>query len=75
MIPVLIATVAPALLLLAVAHAFRPQGGRGELRWMSRQRVPAAVLIAKLTAERDAQRRPTGWQSPAWTVQPREVPA
>ena len=65
MIPILAATVAPALLLLAVTYALRPQGGA---RWLRPNPVPAGRLIAALAAEHAARPRPTDWRSPLWTV-------
>ena len=70
MIPVLIATVAPVLVLLPLAVFCQPI-----MPARHRDGVRATRIVRRLSAERARVHRPTGWESPAWTVQPREVPA
>lgn len=69
MIPILSITLAPALLILAVAYPLRPQGGRQRPR-----PVPARLILARLADETppvlvgDPRR-------PSFTVQTRRVRA
>lgn len=46
--PVLVATVAPALIILAIAYPLRPQGGRLRAR-----PVPARRLLARCAVDRE----------------------
>lgn len=67
LLPVLCATVAPALLILAAAYPLRPQGGR-----FRSHPVPARQILARLAAET----RPRQFgdpRRPAFTVQPRRI--
>lgn len=62
MIPALAATVAPAIILLAVAYPLRPQYGR-----LRTHPVPARQIIARLATER-ADRWIVMTHPPLWTV-------
>lgn len=69
MIPILAATVAPAVLILAIAYPLRPQCGRLRAR-----PVPARDIILRLTVESDLGLIPAGpfgdtSRPPMWTVQ------
>jgi hypothetical protein len=68
--PWFLATVAPAIPLLILAIAFQPRPLRPAKHYTGvRATRPARALIARCEAEWAARPHPTGWQSPAWTVQ------
>jgi hypothetical protein len=69
-LPILGSTVFPAAVLLALGVLFQPQSVN---RPRHRHGVRCTRVIRRLEAERARYRRPTGFASPAWTVQPREV--
>jgi hypothetical protein len=64
--PAFLATVPFVVPLLLFGVLFQPPGlpARGRPH-----PTPARSVLARLEAERKRSRRPTGWQSPAWTVQ------
>lgn len=71
LLPVMCATVAPALLILAAAYPLRPQGGR-----MPARPVPARLIIDRLADEARRGLIPAGpfgdtRRPVAFTVQPR----
>lgn len=80
--PALLATVAPALPLLILALALRPKAGPAPVPHPAvrcgccpahRAGVPVSRTTRRLAQEYARRPRPVGYQSPAWTVQPREV--
>jgi hypothetical protein len=65
--PWFLATIAPVLPLLILALAYQPHSVHQP---QHRHGVRATRVMRRLAAERKRARpRPTGWQSPAWTVQ------
>lgn len=74
LIPPLAGTVAPTVLIVAVAYVLRPQGGRHGAAPLTTHPVPAAAVLARLSDEIDSGEipwdlyggvgRPSGWTVP-----------
>lgn len=80
--PVLGSTVIPALVLLSLRFFLKPHPAppvlprpvvRCDCCPSHRRGVRVSRIVRRLDAEWKRYRRPTGYLSPAWTVQPREV--